>query len=167
MANKEDAKCGLKDFFYHEYDVYTDFIKLSEENRDKYFRMYLITISVLIGYASKLYYDIGPKTSNGLNTLNDRFLITIIIILALIFLLSFVIARILCSGRKGNRDCVKRVNVLRNYLLAMEGKNIEKNTCKNNDKGKNKKGDLYMIFCYQQQVIKQNTGSVKALPGLW
>lgn len=136
MDKKKKEKCGLKDFFYHEYNVYMDLAKLSEENRDKYIRMYLIVIPALIGFASKLFYDIGSNGSYFLyvsNVSNNRFLITIIIILALIFSLSFIISMILYSGRKGKIDCMKRVNILRKYLVIMECKGIDQEKSKYKD----------------------------------
>ncbi|MBN1573989.1 MAG: hypothetical protein JW984_12405 [Deltaproteobacteria bacterium] len=116
MTNNEREKCGLKDFFYHEYDVYMDLAKVSEENRDKYIRMYLITISALIGFACKIISD---------NYIYNDFFLILIVILVLIFSLSFIMARILCSGRIGNVKSKKRVNILRKYLAMMECKGID------------------------------------------
>lgn len=116
MADNKSEKCDLKEFFYHEYKVYLDLAKLSEENRDKYIRMYLITISALIGFVCKVFSD--SHIYNG-------FFLMLITILVLIFSLSFIMARVLFSGRNGNVRSKKRLNILRKYLAIMECKDID------------------------------------------
>jgi hypothetical protein len=101
----------LIEFLYHEYKIYMEMAKLSEENRDKYFRMYLVVISALFGYMGNIYY----KTA----IIDGKFYAVVVGICLLILFVSFVTGMLLVSSRIGNTMCMKRINVLRKYLREL------------------------------------------------
>ena len=93
---------------------------LAEENRNKFVRLYLIIIGAVFGVFISIYIDNYFETN--INTTlfeNINGIIFISICLAFLFLMSFVTGEILFSSRKGNTDCIKRVNVIRRYLCYL------------------------------------------------
>jgi ABC-type multidrug transport system fused ATPase/permease subunit len=107
----------LEIFLNEEYKKYVEYIRMSYENRDKYFRMYVVLISALIVFLGNTFMD---------NGLEKKFLIMLGILSITIFLVSYITGAIVLSARRGNVDAVKRVNIIRGLLRILSSEHSEK-----------------------------------------
>jgi hypothetical protein len=110
-------KDKLEIFLKSEYRIYLDLIKLSNENRDKYFRLYIVIMSALIVFLGKTYLEIGFK--------GNFFILTIFISVATL-LVSYVTGEIVISARRGSVDGFKRINIIRGLLRMISSNEFNK-----------------------------------------
>ncbi len=114
--NTNESK--LERFLYNEYKEYLDLAKRSEDNRDKYVRLYVTLMTGLTAFASSKYFgspDLPLRESYALPIVSFT-----------IFTLSLVTYLVLISGRIGNIKCLKRVNLIRKHLNNMPSIRTEK-----------------------------------------
>lgn len=102
---------NLINFLYNEYNIYMDLAKRSEENRDKYFRLYVSLITGLSAFMSTIFISaLGFQSIERL---------ALIIISATMFVLSLATYLVLFGGRIGNIKCLKRINLIRKRLCEI------------------------------------------------
>ena len=101
----------LENFLYNEYRVYLDLAERSEDNRDKYIRLYVTLMTGLTTFISTKYFcnlDLLVRVSHALP-----------IVFFTMFVLSLVTYFVLIGGRIGFIKCIKRINLIRGHLCEI------------------------------------------------